>query len=72
MLCKAKWCSGDPICSLSEHQGYNSLNYAACHACTLLPETSCEFKNLLLDRISIVGKPDDPDLGIMGFLASKL
>ena len=72
MLREAKWCSGDPICSLSEHQGYNSLNYAACHACTLLPETSCEFRNLFLDRISIVGNSDKPELGIMGYSANKL
>lgn len=66
MLQEASWCSSDPICYESESQGYNSLNYAACHACTLLPETSCEARNCLLDRVSIVGKHEDRDLGYFG------
>ena len=60
---EASWCSSDPLCINSNAQGYNSLNYAACHACTLLPETSCESRNCLLDRVSIVGKPDNRSLG---------
>ena len=59
MLQSAYWCSNDPICIESESQGFNSLNYAACHACTLLPETSCVSRNCLLDRAAVVGKPDD-------------
>lgn len=55
MLQEASWCSSDPICIESRAQGYNSLNYAACHACTLLPETSCEMRNCLLDRAAVVG-----------------
>lgn len=46
----ARWCASDPICIESEGQGPDALNLAACHACTLLPETSCEFQNRLLDR----------------------
>ena len=46
----AMWCASDPICSESAGQGPGSLNLAACHACSLLPETSCEFQNRLLDR----------------------
>ena len=64
MLHKARWCSADPLCSSSKKQGFNSLNYAACHDCVLLPETSCEFRNVLLDRASIVGTPDEPKLGL--------
>lgn len=63
MLENASWCSNDPVCIDSESQGYGSLNYAACHACTLLPETSCECGNLLLDRGAIVGTSDKPELG---------
>ena len=59
MLQNAYWCSNDPICITSEAQGYNSLNYAACHACSLLPETSCVAMNCLLDRAAITGTPDD-------------
>lgn len=63
MLERASWCSGDPLCISSMKQGYKNLNYAACHDCTLLPETSCERFNCFLDRASIVGTPEDSDLG---------
>ena len=46
----ARWCGSDPICGESEGQGPDGLNLAACHSCCLLPETSCEFQNRLLDR----------------------
>jgi hypothetical protein len=46
----ARWCASDPICRESDGQGPDGLNLAACHACALLPETSCEFQNRLLDR----------------------
>lgn len=72
MLHKALWCSADPLCSTSTQQGFHSLNYAACHDCVLLPETSCEFRNVLLDRISIVGMPGNPRLGLMGDIAASL
>lgn len=49
------WCGADPVCRESPGQGVGSLNLAACHACGLLPETSCEFGNRLLDRMSVVG-----------------
>ncbi len=63
MLNKAMWCSGDPLCISSKEQGAMSLNYSACHNCTLLPETSCEFFNSCLDRAAITGTPDDRELG---------
>ena len=72
MLHKALWCSADPLCCNSTKQGFHSLNYAACHDCVLLPETSCEFRNVLLDLISIVGKLDNPDLGLMGQIAASV
>lgn len=64
---RGKWCSSDPVCYNSKEQGFMSLNYAACFACTLLPETSCEFKNALLDRCSVCGKPDDEELGLLNW-----
>ena len=64
MLNEARWCASDPICIQSKAQGYNSLNYAACHACTLLPETSCEMRNCFLDRTAIVGNLNDRSLGL--------
>ena len=62
-LLTASWCSSDPVCIESEAAGTDSLNLAACHACTLLPEVSCEESNLLLDRALLIGTPDRPQLG---------
>lgn len=42
-------CSNDPVCY--DHQPTGSEpNGAACHSCLYLPETSCEFGNMFLDR----------------------
>lgn len=60
---RAEWCSSDPLCVESEASGTGGTNLAACHACVMLPETSCEHNNILLDRALLVGTPDDPDLG---------
>ena len=68
MLEDATWCSNDPICIDSHGQGFNSLNLAACHACALLPETSCEANNCLLDRAAIVGIPEDRSIGFFAGL----
>ena len=62
---RAKWCSYDPVCINSEGQGRKSQNLAACHSCTLLPETSCEEFNVLLDRALIVGKLENKNLGFL-------
>lgn len=72
MLAESRWCSSDPLCSSSMHQGFASLNYAACHACTLLPETSCEIQNVLLDRVSVTGKPEKPEIGFFGDLVMSI
>ncbi|MDR3354095.1 MAG: DUF1998 domain-containing protein, partial [Synergistaceae bacterium] len=72
MLRKAQWCSADPLCITSMGQGFDSLNYSACHDCVLLPETSCEFHNVLLDRASVAGTPEQPRLGLMGELSGTL
>lgn len=60
------WCSADPLCIESDPNGVDSLNLAACHACVLLPEVSCEEANLLLDRAMLVGTPENPALGFFG------
>jgi hypothetical protein len=62
-LQRAQWCSTDPVCIESRGQGPDSCNLAACHACTLLPETSCEEQNRLLDRALVMGTLDRPGLG---------
>lgn len=72
MLDEARWCSSDPLCIDShgdQAQGFASLNYAACYACTLLPETSCEFRNVLLDRAALVGCPENPKMGFFANLS---
>jgi hypothetical protein len=60
---RVSWCSADPLCIETEATGVDSLNLAACHACILLPETSCEEANVLLDRALLTGTPLQPDLG---------
>ena len=62
-LDRARWCSSDPICIESPGQGSDNANLAACHGCTLLPETSCETGNRHLDRGLLVGTPEDPSIG---------
>lgn len=57
-LDRISWCSADPLCMESEASGTDSLNLAACHACVLLPEVSCELSNTLLDRALLVGLPE--------------
>lgn len=57
-------CSNDPVCiSTEQGQGRDALNLAACHACALLPETSCEEFNVFLDRGMLIGTFDHDDIG---------
>jgi Domain of unknown function (DUF1998) len=68
-LNRASWCSADPVCSENlGGQGSRLANLAACHACILLPETSCETVNQGLDRAMVVGTPDDREPGWMSTL----
>ncbi len=54
----ATWCSFDPVCREQEGHGPDLLNRAACHACALVPETSCICGNRLLDRVFVAGDGD--------------
>lgn len=65
---RARWCTADPVCVESQGSGVNGMNLAACHACLLLPETSCERFNLTLDRACLVGLPERPGDGLFGKL----
>jgi hypothetical protein len=50
-------CSGDPICADHDPTGRTddrALHGAACHGCLLIAETSCEARNLHLDRALLV------------------
>lgn len=57
-LQRLSWCSSDPVCIESLGAGADALNLAACHACVLLPETSCEMNNSYLDRALLFGTPE--------------
>lgn len=58
-LWRAQHCASDPICWTSDGQGAGNLNLAACYSCAIIPETSCEEFNALLDRCVVV----DPEFG---------
>ena len=62
-ISEARWCAADPVCIQSPGQGQYGCNLAACHNCALLPETSCENKNMLLDRGLLIGTLDDNTIG---------
>ena len=65
-IAEAEWCSADPVCSdigKSIGQGPDNVNGAACHNCNILPETSCEEFNMLLDRTTVIGSLEEPSLG---------
>ena len=70
---RSRRCSADPLCSdddpaIKEGESGMSvvarLNGSACYACTLLPETSCESANWLLDRALVA----DASLGFFSGL----
>ena len=71
-IARAAWCSADPLCMESEASGVDSLNLAACHACCLLPETSCEELNVFLDRGLLIGTQTDAALGFFAGLVGAL
>jgi hypothetical protein len=50
-------CSNDPVCADHEpddKSGDRATHGAACHGCVLIAETSCEMRNLFLDRSLLV------------------
>ncbi|WP_346536248.1 DUF1998 domain-containing protein [Micromonospora sp. DPT] len=67
-IVRAQWCSADPVCIEATSSGAGGSNLAACHACLLLPETSCELYNSILDRATLVGLPDDTEAGFFSSL----
>lgn len=69
---RSLWCSSDPVCIESAGQGSDNANLAACHGCALLPETSCETGNRLLDRGLLIGTPSDPEIGFFSDLVESL
>jgi hypothetical protein len=54
---RLRLCSGDPVCAdhdPSRADEDRALHGAACHGCLLVAETSCEVRNLHLDRALLV------------------
>ena len=42
-------CSNDPLCS-DQHFAFGRYSGPSCYSCLLVSETSCEHRNLWLDR----------------------
>ncbi|MFP4338640.1 MAG: DrmB family protein [Halothece sp.] len=56
-------CASDPLCALHTPSPMSaSLHWAACHACSFTPETSCERGNKYLDRTVLVPTMDSASL----------
>ena len=56
-LDRLRICSNDPVCADHEpddRSGDRATHGAACHGCLLIAETSCEMRNLFLDRSLLV------------------
>jgi hypothetical protein len=51
---KMSLCASDPLCSEHTIGSNDTLHGASCHACSFLPETSCERGNKYLDRAVLV------------------
>jgi hypothetical protein len=62
-LRRARWCSNDPLCVDGRLSLSDIHNLAACYACCLVPETSCEAFNRGLDRGLVVGEPGVREIG---------
>jgi len=69
-LSRAQWCSSDPVCIESTGQGSDNANLAACHGCVLVPETSCEQGNRLLDRGIVIGTPGHQEIGYFSSISA--
>lgn len=61
-------CSSDPLCSEIDNVVESQLNLSACHACMLIAETSCEWSNRLLDRLSLC-KTAENETGYFDFFS---
>lgn len=62
-LRRLELCSGDPVCADHDpaaHADDRATHGAACHGCLLIAETSCEMRNLFLDRALLVETMAEP------------
>ncbi len=61
-------CSNDPVCADHDPSvagDERSLLGAACHACLLVPETSCEARNGFLDRALLAATVAETEAGLV-------
>lgn len=63
---KVSLCSSDPLCSEHQIGGGDTLHGASCHACSFLPETSCERGNKYLDRAALIPTMERTDVAFFG------
>ncbi len=61
-LRRAGYCSSDPLCGHTAPGEMGDTNGAACHACLLVSETSCERSNHFLDRAHVVSTVTQLDI----------
>jgi len=66
-----EWCSSDPLCIEGMVAAPENQSLAACHACCLAPETSCEQFNRFLDRAMLVGLPGKPEIGYFSSMLKR-
>jgi uncharacterized protein DUF1998 len=62
-------CSNDPVCADHEPDGRSgdrATHGAACHGCLLIAETSCELRNLFLDRSLLVATMGEEHASFFG------
>jgi hypothetical protein len=67
---RCRICSNDPVCADHEpddRSGDRATHGAACHGCLLIAETSCEMRNLFLDRSLLVNTMAGKNAAFFGF-----
>jgi hypothetical protein len=63
---KVSLCASDPLCAEQTVTSGEKLHGAACHACSFLPETSCERGNKYLDRSALIPTVEQANVAFFG------
>ena len=69
-LDRLRICSNDPVCADHEpdsRSGDRATHGAACHGCLLIAETSCEMRNLFLDRALLVPTMTEMNCSLLAY-----
>lgn len=69
-----RWCSADPVCRETLESGFQGVNQAACHCCSLVAETSCVHQNAGLNRLLLsgLGEAFEEPLGFLTYIEETL